>query len=147
GSRQVVTQFSGYRVTSDAGGLLLREVEAATGIVRRLAACFVDYRTPEAIEHSVSELVAQRVFRLALGYEDLKEKSSNAAKSLASARAWRWKSRSRSVRCRIQASCSLPASQTRKMLSRHAMPRAMKFLMVTSRRVSAFREYERRTTP
>ena len=73
GCRQVVTQFSGYRVTSDAGGLLLREVEAATGIVRRLAACFVDYRTPAAIEHSVSELVAQRVFGLALGYEDLND--------------------------------------------------------------------------
>ena len=58
GSRQVVAQFSGHRVTSDAGALLLREVEAAVGAVRRLAACFVDHRSPEAIEHSVSELAA-----------------------------------------------------------------------------------------
>ncbi len=70
-SRKVVAQFSGHHVTSDAGGLRLREVEAAAGVVRWLAACFVDHRTPATIEHSVAELVAQRVSGLALGYEDL----------------------------------------------------------------------------
>jgi hypothetical protein len=53
--------------------LLLREVEAKTGILRRFAACFTDHRDPDLIEHTVYELVAQRAFALALGYEDLND--------------------------------------------------------------------------
>jgi len=67
----VVARFDGGAITSDGGALLLREVEARTGIVAGLAACFRDLRDPLRIEHSVAELVAQRVFGLALGYEDL----------------------------------------------------------------------------
>jgi hypothetical protein len=48
-------------------------VEARTGILRRFAACFIDHRDPELIEHSVCELLAQRIFGLALGYEDLND--------------------------------------------------------------------------
>jgi len=59
--RQVVGRFDGGAITSDAGGLLLREVEKRTGIVKRLAACFRDHRVKEQIEHTVRELVAQRV--------------------------------------------------------------------------------------
>ena len=73
GSRAVTARFDGGAITSDAGGLLLREVEAKTGILRRFAACFTDHRDPELIEHTVGELVAQRVFALALGYEDLND--------------------------------------------------------------------------
>lgn len=73
GSRTVTARFDGGAITSDAGGLLLREVEAQTGILRRFAACFSDYRDPERIEHTVGELLAQRVFGLALGYEDLND--------------------------------------------------------------------------
>jgi hypothetical protein len=73
GRRSVVGKFDGGRISSDAGGLLLGEVEARTNILQRLADQFVDYRDPEAIEHSVRELVAQRVFALALGYEDLND--------------------------------------------------------------------------
>jgi hypothetical protein len=73
GSRAVTARFDGGAITSDAGGLLLREVEAKTGILRRFAACFTDHRDPERIEHSVAELLAQRVFALALGYEDLND--------------------------------------------------------------------------
>ncbi len=51
--------------------MLLREVGNRTGIVRQLAACFVDHRQGERVEHTVEELVGQRVFGLALGYEDL----------------------------------------------------------------------------
>jgi len=71
--REVVAKFDGGTITSDAGALLLREVEAATNIVQQFAACFTDYRRPDRIEHSVAELVAQRVYGLALGYEDLND--------------------------------------------------------------------------
>jgi hypothetical protein len=53
--------------------LLLREVEKRTGIVAQFAACFTDHRDPERLEHTVRELVAQRVYALALGYEDLND--------------------------------------------------------------------------
>jgi len=73
GNRAVTARFNGGAITSDAGGLLLREVEAKTGILRRFAACFTDHRDPDLVEHSLYELVAQRVFALALGYEDLND--------------------------------------------------------------------------
>ena len=71
--RDVRAQFDGGRITSDGGGLLLREVEKRTGILRQFAACFMDYRNADLIEHTVEELVAQRVYGLALGYEDLND--------------------------------------------------------------------------
>ena len=71
--RAVRGRFDGGTITSDAGGLLLREVEKRTKIVERLAACFTDHRDAERIEHTVRELVAQRVYALALGYEDLND--------------------------------------------------------------------------
>ena len=73
GLRRVVADFTAGEVTSDAGGLLVREVAEATRILRRFAGCFVDHRDPEAIEHSVLELVAQRVYAVALGYEDVND--------------------------------------------------------------------------
>lgn len=73
GRREVVGAFDGGTITSDAGALLLREVEQRTGILRQFAACFVDHRNPELIEHTVEELVGQRVYGLALGYEDLND--------------------------------------------------------------------------
>lgn len=73
GNRAVTARFDGGAITSDAGGLLLREVEAKTGILQRFAACFTDYRDPERVEHTVPELMAQRIFALALGYEDLND--------------------------------------------------------------------------
>jgi hypothetical protein len=73
GSRAVTARFDGGAITSDAGGLLLREVEAKTGILQRFARCFTDHRDPELVEHTVAELIAQRVYALALGYEDLND--------------------------------------------------------------------------
>ena len=73
GRRDVVARFDGGRITSDAGGLLLRETERLTGIIDQFAACFTDHRNPELIEHTVEELVAQRVYALTLGYEDLND--------------------------------------------------------------------------
>lgn len=71
--RQVVGGFDGGTITSDAGGLLLREVEKRTGIIAQFAGCFRDQRKRERVEHRVEELVAQRVYGLALGYEDLND--------------------------------------------------------------------------
>ena len=73
GRREVVGAFDGGTIASDAGGLLLREVEQRTGIIRQFAGCFTDHRDSELIEHTVEELVAQRVYGLALGYEDLND--------------------------------------------------------------------------
>jgi hypothetical protein len=73
GSRQVLASFDGGDISSDGGGLLLRKTEELTAIIRQFAACFADHRNPELIEHSLEHLVAQRVYALALGYEDLND--------------------------------------------------------------------------
>jgi hypothetical protein len=72
-SREVIGHFDGGQITSDGGSLLLREVERRTNILQRLADCFRDYRAANRIEHSVRELICQRVYALALGYEDLND--------------------------------------------------------------------------
>jgi len=71
--RTVVGCFDGGTLTSDGGVVLLGEVERQRGILRQFAACFRDGRHPALIEHSVEELVRQRVLALALGYEDLND--------------------------------------------------------------------------
>src|SRR2546423_10412629 len=70
---EIRAQFDGGAISSDGGGLLLREVEKRIGILHQFASCFTDYRNPDLIEHTVEELVAQRVYGLALGYEDLND--------------------------------------------------------------------------
>ena len=69
--RAVVASFDGGRVTSDAGALLLRATDRAIGLVERFAGCFTDTRSRAQVEHQVETLVGQRIFGLALGYEDL----------------------------------------------------------------------------
>src|SRR5436305_2608384 len=71
GSRQVYAAFDGGKVTSDGGALLLREVEDKFRFLERFAGCFTDHRDPERVEHSLVELLKQRVFGLCLGYGDL----------------------------------------------------------------------------
>jgi hypothetical protein len=72
-NREVTARFDGGAITSDAGALLLRELEAKFGIIRRFARCFQDFRDPELAEFSVEELLRQRIFALCLGYEDLND--------------------------------------------------------------------------
>jgi hypothetical protein len=60
-------------MSTDAGGLLLREADRRLNLLPRLAECFVDRRDPRLIRHSMQNLVAQRVYALALGYEDLND--------------------------------------------------------------------------
>jgi hypothetical protein len=73
GRREVVARFDAAPITSDGGGLLLREVDLRVKLLGRLAECFVDHRKPDLIQHTVAELVSQRVLGLALGYEDLND--------------------------------------------------------------------------
>lgn len=72
-SRSVVAAFDGGVVTSDAGGLLLGATDRAIGLTDRFAACFSDHRRAELVEHEVGTLVRQRIFGIALGYEDLND--------------------------------------------------------------------------
>ena len=71
GSRQILADFDGGDISSDGGALLLRKVEELTGVISQFSGCFADHRNPDLIEHSLEELLAQRVYGLALGYEDL----------------------------------------------------------------------------
>jgi hypothetical protein len=71
--RAVVAWFDGGAITSDAGGLLLGAADRAIRMVDRLASCFVDRRSQAHVEHSVATLVGQRIFAIALGYEDLND--------------------------------------------------------------------------
>jgi hypothetical protein len=69
--RKVVADFGGGAITSDAGALLLGEADRAIGLIERFARCFLDWRRQELTEHTVATLVRQRVYGIALGYEDL----------------------------------------------------------------------------
>src|SRR5260221_2662223 len=71
--RGVVASFDGGTITSDAGGLLLGATDRVIGLVDRFAQCFIDHRSPELVEHLVPTLVGQRVFGVALGYEDIND--------------------------------------------------------------------------
>ena len=73
GSRQVVARFDGGTMSSDGGSLLLRETDRRLNLLPRLAACFQDRRDLRFITHSLSELVSQRVYGVALGYEDVSD--------------------------------------------------------------------------
>lgn len=72
-SRRVVANFDGARMTTDGGALLLREADRKIGLLKRVAACFTDTRDPQRVEHGLSEMLAQRIYGLALGYEDLND--------------------------------------------------------------------------
>jgi len=69
----VVAQFEGSWLTTEGGSLLLRQADRKIGLLRRVAGCFTDYRQPERVEHPLEEMLAQRIYGLALGYEDLND--------------------------------------------------------------------------
>src|SRR3990170_31490 len=72
-SRRVVAEFSGDRLTTEGGALLLREADRKIALLRRVADCFTDSRQPEWVEHRLPEMLAQCIYGLALGYEDLND--------------------------------------------------------------------------
>jgi Transposase DDE domain group 1 len=73
GRREVTARFDAPAITSDAGGLLLRELDSRFGFIKQFAQCFDDYRSPKFTVHSLEELLSQRIFGIALGYEDLND--------------------------------------------------------------------------
>ena len=73
GRQRIVADFAGGRLTSDGGGLLLREVDRRLGLIDALAACLTDPRDPARVVHDQRTMLAQRVFGIALGYEDLND--------------------------------------------------------------------------
>jgi hypothetical protein len=73
GSRDVIAAFDGGQITSDAGALLLREVDSKFGFLQSFSKCFSDHRAADLIEHPLVDLLKQRVFGLCLGYEDLND--------------------------------------------------------------------------
>lgn len=72
-SRRVSAEFSAQRVTSDGGALLLREVNRRINLIGRAADCFQDGRDAKRIEHTIEEMLSQRIYGLAMGYEDLND--------------------------------------------------------------------------
>ena len=88
--RAVVADFEGGAITSNAGGLLLGATDRAIGLVERFAACFTDGRAADRLVHEVTTLVGQRVFGIALGYEDLcQRRSKNRPRGGAKPGHWR----------------------------------------------------------
>ena len=73
GRRSVTGRFDGGRISSDAGGVVLREVDQRIGLTTRVSRRFVDRRKALNVEHSVHDLMAQRISAIALGYEDLND--------------------------------------------------------------------------
>ena len=73
GTRQVVADFSGGTLSSDAGVLLLRQVDRGLGVSRNLAGCFYDLRDKTFVVHELEQLLSQRLYGLALGYEDIND--------------------------------------------------------------------------
>jgi hypothetical protein len=72
-SRRVQAEFTAGRVSSDGGALLLREADRKINLLGRLASCFSDGRAPLLVKHRLSEMLAQRIYGLTLGYEDLND--------------------------------------------------------------------------
>src|SRR5579863_3935816 len=72
-SRRVEAGFTSGQVSSDGGALLLREVDRRINLLGRLASCFRDGRNQDLVEHKLSEMLSQRIYGLALGYEDLND--------------------------------------------------------------------------
>jgi len=71
--REVVARFDGGTISSDGGSLLLRQTDQRLNLLARFASCFLDGREQDRVEHSILEMVSQRVYGLALGYEDLND--------------------------------------------------------------------------
>lgn len=73
GKREVVAEFHGGAISSDGGALLLRETDRRIQLLERFSQCFLDGRNPALVEHRIEQMLAQRVYGLALGYEDLND--------------------------------------------------------------------------
>jgi len=115
--RAVVADFQGGAMTSDAGALLLRQVDHRLGLLRRLAACFTDFRSPWLTQHGVEQMLAQRVYGMALGYEDLNDhdqlRHDPLMHVLAGKREPDWPLASKSTLCRLERTPATGAERER----------------------------------
>ena len=105
GRRSVVGRFDGGRISSDGGGTLLREADLRIGLTARLSGCFTDHRNPLSVEHDVHTLLAQRIYGVALGYEDLNDHDvlrSDSVLALLSFSASAWKRANVAIACAIR---------------------------------------------
>src|SRR5438477_7987644 len=73
GSREIVARFDGGTISSDGGAFLLRQTDQRLNLLPRLAECFLDGRNQDQIKHSIQEMLSQRIYGLALGYEDIND--------------------------------------------------------------------------
>jgi hypothetical protein len=73
GRREIVARFDGGTISSDGGAFLLRQADQRLNLLARLAGCFLDGRNQNQVEHSILEMLSQRIYGLALGYEDLND--------------------------------------------------------------------------
>lgn len=73
GTREIVARFDGGTISSDGGAFLLRQTDKRLNLLPRLAECFLDGRNQEQVKHSVLEMLSQRIYGLALGYEDIND--------------------------------------------------------------------------
>jgi hypothetical protein len=73
GKREIVARFDGGTISSDGGAMLLRQTDRRLNLLPRLAECFLDGRSQSHVEHSVLEMLSQRIYGLALGYEDIND--------------------------------------------------------------------------
>ena len=72
-SRRVEASFTAGQVSTDGGALLLRQADRKIGLLKRVASCFIDRRSPLQVSHPLDEMLSQRIYGLALGYEDLND--------------------------------------------------------------------------
>lgn len=72
GRREVIVDFQGGNITSDAGCLLLGDINRGKRVIKQFASCFTDFRTHKRIDHKLKELLAQRIYGIALGYWDMR---------------------------------------------------------------------------
>ena len=73
GRREIVARFDGGTISSDGGAFLLRQTDQRLNLLPRLAECFLDGRNQNLIEHTIQEMLSQRIYGLALGYEDIND--------------------------------------------------------------------------
>jgi hypothetical protein len=142
-SRTVVADFDGGAITTDAGALLLRETDHRICLLKRLTACFTDFRSQDRCRHSVEQMLSQRIYGLALGYEDLNDhdqlRRDPLLTMLSGKREPSTALASKSTLCRLERTPAIGAEQDRSRKVRYEAPAIDRLL------VDLF--LESRTTP
>lgn len=125
-SRTVVADFNGGAITTDAGALLLRETDLRIGLLGRLSACFTDFRSQDRCRHSVEQMLSQRIYGLALGYEDLNDHDQLRHDPLLTMLSGKRESStalaSKSTLCRLERTPATGAEQDRSRKVRYEAP-------------------------